>query len=347
MPPGRSLRCHDGRHPHTGRDAAHPPATPTVTVIGIADDRLDLLSPEARQALAEAEVVVGGRRQLWLWQTWPGRPAVGPGGWSPETIEVGEDLTELARLVRQRAMDASRRVCVLPRATRDFSGSSRTLVQMVDRRALRVLPAPSSVSLAFARLGLPWDDTLVVAAHGRAAADLASHLRTVPKAAVLTSPETPTRGHRARPARSRGGDGPGGGVQPAGVGGRGGGRGRPWASWRRPASTPSRWSSCWARAACRWSAGRPEPASTAGGHAGGRRSRPGTGTTAGMPVSAQVLAWGLPDSAFAHRAGSIAKAEVRSVVLGKLALPAAGVLWDVGGGQRQRRASSARWCGPG
>ena len=46
----------------------------------------------------------------------------------------------------------------------------------------------------------------------------------------------------------------------------------------------------------------------------------------------QVLAWGLPDSAFTHRAGTMTKSEVRSVVLGKLALPAAGVLWDVGAG---------------
>jgi precorrin-6Y C5,15-methyltransferase (decarboxylating) len=45
-----------------------------------------------------------------------------------------------------------------------------------------------------------------------------------------------------------------------------------------------------------------------------------------------VLAWGLPDTAFAHRQGMVTKAEVRAVVLGKLALPAAGVLWDVGAG---------------
>ena len=32
---------------------------------------------------------------------------------------------------------------------------------------VEVLPAPSSVAIAFARLGLPWDDALVVTAHGR------------------------------------------------------------------------------------------------------------------------------------------------------------------------------------
>ncbi len=50
------------------------------------------------------------------------------------------------------------------------------------------------------------------------------------------------------------------------------------------------------------------------------------------PGAPRGLAWGLPDGSFAHRRGLITKAEVRAVALGKLALPAAGVLWDVGAG---------------
>jgi precorrin-6B C5,15-methyltransferase / cobalt-precorrin-6B C5,C15-methyltransferase len=50
------------------------------------------------------------------------------------------------------------------------------------------------------------------------------------------------------------------------------------------------------------------------------------------PDEGLTLAWGRPDDRYAHRAGMITKAEVRAVALGKLALPAAGVLWDVGAG---------------
>jgi len=53
-------------------------------------------------------------------------------------------------------------------------------------------------------------------------------------------------------------------------------------------------------------------------HPGGARSSAGRG--------------GRPVSAFAHRASMITKPEVRSVVLGRLDLPAHGVLWDVGAG---------------
>src|SRR5207249_7523527 len=51
------------------------------------------------------------------------------------------------------------------------------------------------------------------------------------------------------------------------------------------------------------------------------------------PVApAATLAWGRPETEFAHRAGMVTKAEVRAVALGKLDLPRAGVLWDVGAG---------------
>ncbi|MCA1847189.1 MAG: precorrin-6Y C5,15-methyltransferase (decarboxylating) subunit CbiT, partial [Actinobacteria bacterium] len=54
------------------------------------------------------------------------------------------------------------------------------------------------------------------------------------------------------------------------------------------------------------------------------------------------LAWGLADDSFEHRAGMITKAEVRAVALGKLALPAAGVLWDVGAGSGSVAIECAR-----
>jgi precorrin-6Y C5,15-methyltransferase (decarboxylating) len=58
--------------------------------------------------------------------------------------------------------------------------------------------------------------------------------------------------------------------------------------------------------------------------------------------AAPALAWGLPDDDFAHREGMITKAEVRAVALGKLALPPAGVLWDVGAGSGSVAVECAR-----
>lgn len=46
----------------------------------------------------------------------------------------------------------------------------------------------------------------------------------------------------------------------------------------------------------------------------------------------KTLAWGMPEDRFAHRDGMITKSEVRAVALGKLRLPRAGVMWDIGAG---------------
>ncbi len=54
--------------------------------------------------------------------------------------------------------------------------------------SVEVVPAPSSVAVAFARMGLPWDDALVVSAHGRALRPAVHACRAHPKVAVLTGP---------------------------------------------------------------------------------------------------------------------------------------------------------------
>jgi precorrin-6B C5,15-methyltransferase / cobalt-precorrin-6B C5,C15-methyltransferase len=294
-----------------------PLAPPAVTVIGVADDRFDLLPPEALSALAEAEVVVGESRQLWLWQSWTGRTAT-VGGWQPEAIDAGSDAGAVARTVRQRAIEASRRVCVLVPGDPGFFGIVRSLVATLDRRTLRVLPAPSTVSLAFARLGLPWEDAIVVAVDGPTLGGSANVLRTARKAAVLTSTEAPPE------AVGRALLGAGATMDLVAVCSRLGTADEEVTEGTLDQLAAGRFDPLsvvvlvgpGSLQMTGWAPGQP------GTDAGGGHGGPGD----------QVLAWGLPDSAFAHRVGLITKAEVRSVVLGKLALPAAGVLWDVGAG---------------
>ena len=52
--------------------------------------------------------------------------------------------------------------------------------------------------------------------------------------------------------------------------------------------------------------------------------------------------FGLPESRFVHRDGMITKAEVRAVILSKLALPRTGVLWDIGAGSGSVAVECAR-----
>ncbi len=62
----------------------------------------------------------------------------------------------------------------------------------------------SSVALAFARLGLDWDDALVLSAHGRATGPVAAAALAHPKAAILTGPPEAATGALRAALRSAG-----------------------------------------------------------------------------------------------------------------------------------------------
>lgn len=243
-------------------------------------------------APVEGDLVIGGHRHL---------AAVAPAG--ARTLAIEGDV----RAVLDAAADEPGTVCVLASGDPGFFGMVRPLAARFGADALDVHPAPSSVALAFARLGLAWDDVVVVSAHGRPLADAARVAASARKAAVLVSPDSP-----------------------------------PEALGKELLSL-----GCAARAVA---------VCTRLGLDGERIERTDLdGLAAGRfdPLSVVVLladdgigdkslAWGLPESAFAHRAGMVTKAEVRAVTLGKLALPVTGVLWDVGAGSGSVAVECAR-----
>lgn len=143
------------------------PPSPPAFVVGIGADGWPGLSPTARQALGEAEVLIGGPRQLDLL---PVRECPGERvGWpSPLRPAVPRLLAE----------HAGRRIAVLASGDPMFYGIGRALSEELGPARLRVLPHPSSVSYACARLGWPAEDTEVVTLVGRPAARLAAPCTT-------------------------------------------------------------------------------------------------------------------------------------------------------------------------
>ncbi|HLG66612.1 MAG TPA: precorrin-6y C5,15-methyltransferase (decarboxylating) subunit CbiE [Acidimicrobiales bacterium] len=285
-----------------------------VTVVGVVGDRLDCLGPEGREALAAAQVVVAGHRLLAAWRA---QARAGDAA-RADTVEIGADVDAVASEVRRRAVDAGELVCVLASGDPGFFGIARALLRAVGRRALRIVPAPSSVSLAFARVGLPWDDAMVVSVHGRDLVEAARAMRTAAKVAVLTSPSAPPEAVGAAMLEA------GASADLVAVCSRLG-----------TGDEEVRELSL-----AELAAGRFDPLSVVVlvGPAGLPLlgwSPSTTGPAPDGPPAAddKVLAWspGLGRLA-SRRAGMVTKPEVRSVVLGKLDLPAAGVLWDVGAG---------------
>jgi precorrin-6Y C5,15-methyltransferase (decarboxylating) len=126
-----------------------------ISVVGIGADGWDGLAKPSRTSLKMADVILGGPRQLAMLP--PSVPA--------ERIELPSPL--LPELREKIASLDDRRVAVLASGDPMFFGIGSTLVRMLGPGRLHVLPHPSSVSLAAARLGWPIDDVDVVSMVGR------------------------------------------------------------------------------------------------------------------------------------------------------------------------------------
>jgi precorrin-6Y C5,15-methyltransferase (decarboxylating) len=303
-----------------------------ITVIGVDGSPLHTA---AASALAAASLVVGGRRQLAAVAAVAG-PEGAPGHAS-QAIPAGARQVELGELAP--ALDALAAhdgdAVVLASGDPGFFGIVRALRSR--GLAVSVIPAVSSVALAFARAGLPWDDAVVVSAHGRDPRPALNVCRAHPKVAVLTGP----------------------GAGPAEIGAALNGWQRRLIVCEHLGSEAERVTECTLRdAATRtWQdpnvvlvlADRGSPNVIMGlvsfqrhqshDHDGGE----GSLNWVWPPVAVPAGGWALAEEAFDRHDAVITKAEVRALALARLA-PAPGTLiWDVGAGTGSVAVECARF----
>jgi precorrin-6B C5,15-methyltransferase / cobalt-precorrin-6B C5,C15-methyltransferase len=149
-----------------------PPSV--IDVIGIDDSGPSGLAERELRLIRDAQLVCGGRRHLALFQ---------PDG--AERFVIRGDLEALYERLGSRPAAT----VVLASGDPCFYGIGPSLSQRFGRAAVRIHPTPSAVSLAFARLGLSWNDATVVSVHGRPVAQVVAPALKAEKLAVLTDPE--------------------------------------------------------------------------------------------------------------------------------------------------------------
>ncbi|MVU82574.1 precorrin-6y C5,15-methyltransferase (decarboxylating) subunit CbiE [Nocardia sp. ET3-3] len=149
-----------------------------LVVVGIGADGWDGLGGPARREIAACAVLLGSTRQLALIpQDQTGALRV---SWPSPLVPALPGLL---------AEHAGRRVVVLASGDPMFFGIGVTLTKLVGTQALRVLPQPSSVSLACARLGWALNETPVVSAVGRRVETVLPELSDGRRILVLSSDE--------------------------------------------------------------------------------------------------------------------------------------------------------------
>lgn len=260
-----------------------------VTVIGC-DGRP--FGPDATDALAEARTVIGAPRHF----------SAAPIPETAERIEL-RNLDEALDAIAAREGPTA----VLASGDPGFFG----IVRALRARGITpyVIPAVSSVADAFARIGLDWDDALVVSAHGRDPRQALAAALAHPKAAILTAPGTAA--HLARDLHTAGKrvyavellgtpqervtEAPGDHLADPNI-----------LIALDPDGAPG---------GPRWLAGHP-----------------------GAPDG-----WALPEDAFEHRDSMITKPEVRALVLARLGPAPGRTIWDVGAGSGSVAVECARF----
>lgn len=124
-----------------------------VYVVGVGPGHRDYVTPVARRLAIAADVLVGGRRLLDLFDDFRG-----------EKVVVTRDLDWLVPFLEERR---DKRVAVVVSGDPGVYSLLGYLRRHLDPDRIRVVPGISSVQLAFARAGLPWQDARIISFHGR------------------------------------------------------------------------------------------------------------------------------------------------------------------------------------
>ena len=146
--------------------------SPWLTVVGIGEDGFKGLGRNARHALLRATRIIGGQRQLDL---------------LPVCIRGERELWPSPFSLEPVLASRGEPVCVLASGDPMFYGVGASLARQVAADELLILPAPSSVSLAAARLGWQLQEVVTLSVVARPLAAINANLASGVRLLVLSN----------------------------------------------------------------------------------------------------------------------------------------------------------------
>ncbi|GAA4259108.1 precorrin-6y C5,15-methyltransferase (decarboxylating) subunit CbiE [Azospirillum formosense] len=144
-----------------------------LSVVGIGEDGWGGLSPAARALVEGADLLAGGARHLVLVPEAAGQKRL---PWPSPLSDAYPALLERR----------GQRVCVLASGDPSWYGIGATLSKLVPVEELSIIPAPSSFSLAAARLGWPLQECGTLTVHGRPLELVVPHLQPGARLLILS-----------------------------------------------------------------------------------------------------------------------------------------------------------------
>lgn len=124
-----------------------------ICIIGTGLSRDDVPA-RGLQRIAEADILIGGRRQLALFPDYGG-----------DTITVGKNAAQLVGRLGPRL--AGRRTVVLASGDPNFYGIAVLFYEHFPLDHIEILPNVTAFQAAFARIREPWQSAVLLSVHGR------------------------------------------------------------------------------------------------------------------------------------------------------------------------------------
>jgi precorrin-6Y C5,15-methyltransferase (decarboxylating) len=146
----------------------------TISVISLGCDRLSALTPQAIEAIRNAEVIFGGKHHF---------DEIASIETNADKVLFPSPFSELPKTINQYK---SSRLCVLASGDALFFGVGSWLIRNIGTQHLNFHPNISSIQACFHAIGMPWQDAKIVSLHGRPLSALRSYLINRGLLAILT-----------------------------------------------------------------------------------------------------------------------------------------------------------------
>lgn len=161
-----------------------------IDLIGIdGGGRLALDETQFQKIVDNSDIILGSKRQLDLVKS---RISAN----QSKLVEWGSNKVSFLNSIRSQ----NKSVAILASGDPGYFGIARLIYDNFPSADIRIHPLPSSISLAFARIGINWEDCLVLSAHGRPYSNVLMELvdaidlgDKITKLAVLCSPDHPPK----------------------------------------------------------------------------------------------------------------------------------------------------------
>ena len=149
-----------------------------VYIIGIGPGTEDYLLPAARKEIESSDCLIGGRRNLRLFQSL----------YKEERLLEGNFDQVIPFLLKERE---KKKIAVLVSGDPGLYSFLGAISQVLKKEDYVVIPGISTLQIAFARIGERWEDATLLSLHGRKMDDLAARVESSKKTFLFTDSSFP------------------------------------------------------------------------------------------------------------------------------------------------------------